>query len=222
MKKYIPLVFIIFLLVVAYFCFNQNVGESNKYNLSSQIEYNYFNLYTQRYNAECMFGVREINFDYDGKSTEKVEYGIFKITFLFQNNYAKNIDVNLKINNKINQYKFEQNPFDGSFMCDICKTYYENDLIEIMVNNIDDNYKNFTPISNAWKIDYKKAINIIFNYSKNFVKNNKNSFEGFLTIIYNKNLKDTEYFWCYRFVTNDRYNKLYVIDVNSGDIVLIS
>ena len=223
MKK-ILLTFVssVLIFMILYVCFYGSFGKSIKYNVTSQIEYDFFNLNTDRYFAECYFGEREEYFEYDGNSTQKVEYGIFRVVMLALSDYTQNLKANIKINNEEKVYILEKNPFDNSFMCDICRICTQNDCIEIMIENIDYNFKSLNCISLNWKIDYKSALNLSFKYLKDFALKNNNNFEGYLTIVYNKNLTDTLYFWCYRIVTKNNQVKLVVFDTNFGDIILMS
>ena len=223
MKKFV-LVFVVCLILFVfgalYFC--GSFGQSNQYNVTSQIEYNFFNLTAKRYFAECYFGERESVFEYDGNSTPKVEYGIFRVILNFSSDYAQSINAYIKINGKEKIYILEKNPFDNSFMCDICKVYYDDADIQILIENIDDDYQQFSSVSSNWNIDFQKAMNLSFKYLKNFAIKNTNNFEGYLTIVYNRNLVDTQYFWCYRLVTKDNQVKLVLFDTNLGDVILMS
>ena len=223
MKKFLCVfVSVLIIFITLYICFYGSYGKSKQYSVTSQIEYNFFNLSTDRYLAECYFGEREEYFEYDGNSTQKVEYGIFRVIMFALSDCTQNLKANIKINNKEKIFILEKNPFDNSFMCDICQICDDNDCIEIIIENIDNNYQKFNCISANWNINYKKAINMSFKYLKEFALKNNNNFEGYLTIVYNKNLTDTLYFWCYRIVTKDNQVKLVVIDTNFGDVVLMS
>ncbi len=222
MKKYFCFVIIFVVFIVSYYFLNNNISVSKKHNMSSQIEYNYFNLQAERYFAECNFGVRELYFEYDGESTQKVDYGIFRVVLNFSSDYAKSLNAVIKINDKTVDVVLEKNPFDNSFMCDICKVCSVDDDIEILIENIDFFYNKFNPVTSTWNIDYQKALDLSFIYLNDFIKQNKKSCEGYLTIIYSKYELETTYFWCYRVVTNDHQTRLVVFDINKGDIVLMS
>ena len=200
----------------------QSITKSEKYNLCSQLEYNYFNVKADRYFAECYSGLRESYFEYDGVPTQKVEYGIFRVVLDIPSNYAKVLYANIKINDLCFDIIMEKNPFDDSYMSDCCKIFASDDNIGIMIENIDYNHNDFSHVSDTWLIDYKEAIDIAFKTLDGFIKENKSICEGYLTIIYNKNNNDTLYFWSYRIVTKNNKSVLVVIDVYNGDVVLIS
>lgn len=222
MKKFMPYLLIFLLFIIACLIFNLSYGKNSQVKLSSQIQYNYFSLKVDRYFAECYFGLRENNFEYDGISTEKVEYGIFKINLYGNNDYAKKINVNIKINNNEKIYILEKNPFDNTFMCDIGKIYSDEDTIEILVENVDDDYNTMQSISADWKINHNLALKNGFNYLKKFIFQNKNNCECYLTIIYNNGDAETSYFWAFKVITTNSKSKLVVITPDNGDIVLMS
>lgn len=188
--------------------------------LTSQLQYNYFYTQTNRYFAECNFGIREIDFEYNGIATSKLEYGIFKVNLYKNNNYATKLNATIKINNKSYVYILEKNPFDSSFMCDIKKSYGDNDIIEIYIENIDDCFNEFISKSKDWSVNYNYILKKGFKSLKHFIKNNKNC-ECYLTIIYNKYNQQTSYYWMFKALSNNGESKIVIFDIN-GDIVLKS
>ena len=211
---------IIFLIGLSFYAFfGVDYGE---YFYTSQIEYGYYIANSSRYFAEFNFGQREAIFEYDGVPTTKVEYGIFKITLKEPNNYADNLSGKVNINDQVQTIILEKNPFDDSFMCDIEKIAIDETQILLCLDNLDDDYIEFVPKFKEWGIKYPKALKMGYTYLREFRDKNKNCFEGYLTIVRNNQIDDTQYFWCYRVINKTSDVKLVVFDVENGDIVLMS
>lgn len=201
-----------------------SISSSKKYNLTSQIQYNYFLLKNDNYIAELSCGLREDNFDYDGISNNKLEYGILKVEIYGFTGYASNIDVVLNISDKNYPYILEKNPFDNSYMCDLEFIIQNNNKIKLKINAIDNNFNEFECVSNLWKMNYKSAQQKGYDVYNSFIKeNNKNnkSCECYLTVIYN-GYQNTNYYWVFKVQTTDLKSKMIVIDTNTCEIVLKS
>ena len=195
------------------------------YNMSSQLQHNYFMKTTDRYFVEFYSGEREKIFEYNGVSTDKVQYGIFSIKLYGDNNYAKFLNAFVKLNGKEYIFVLEKNPFNATFMCDVGKVFTNDANIEILVENIDDDYVKLDCISNSFNVNYYGALEKGFNILKNFIKqNSKNnkSCECYLTIVYNKYDDNTNYFWVFMVKNNNLQSKNAVIDAFSGEVLFIS
>ncbi len=221
MKKILIITFSL-IIVALIFCFLP-YGASEKYNLMSNIQQNYYCVQTERYFAEFYCGERESVFEYDGYSKPKMQYGIFRIKVFGNVNYANSINIIAKIDDKKLQLCLEKNPFDNTFMCDIEKIYNSNS-VEIFVENIDEKFNVLQNISSNWNFDYNNAINKGFDELKDFIsENNKkgNSCECYLSIIYNKYNFETNYFWSFNVRTSAFKSKTVVFQVEDGESVLI-
>ncbi len=225
MKKHLIFVIIILASVLGLLCINLYFGRSQMYNMSSQLQHNYFMKTTDRYFAEFYSGEREQSFEYNGISTPKIAYGIFSIKLFGDNNYAKSLNAFVKLNG--NEYIFilEKNPFNGTFMCDVGSVFKDDANIEILIENIDDGYVKLDCVSNSFKINCYRALEKGFDTLKSFIKeNSKNnkSCECYLTIAYNKFDEETNYFWVFMVKSSNLQSKNAVIDVFSGDVLFVS
>ena len=212
-------VFAFIIICIISFC---TLGESKKFNMMSQIQYNYFFLKEERYVAEFSCGLREEVFDYDGVSTSKVHYGIIKVKLLNSNNYASRIKIYLSINKKSQDFILEKNPFEDNFVTDTYLFIKETDIVEIFVENVNTEYKQMNCISKHWISDCHKVLNISFKENKQFIKeNSKNgkSCECYLSVIYNKYQDTTNYYWLFQIYTSSLKSKYIVLDVNDLEIV---
>lgn len=224
MKKIIFCISLVIIYVIIFCLTHLSNTETKQYNLTSQIQHNYYILKTDKYSAELSCGLREDDFECDGISNEKIEYGILEVYINGFTDYADKIDVILNINGKNYAYILEKNPFKNSFVCDIGFIIkYDND-INFKINSIDDKFFKFECVSNTWKVNYKDAQKKGFNILKSFIKQNsknKKTCECYLTAIYN-DLENSKYFWLFQVQTSKLTSKIVVIDVNTCEIVLKS
>lgn len=221
MKKLLIIVAIL-IVVTTGICFLP-YGKSDKYNMMSMIQHNYYALETERYFAEFYCGERENNFQYDGFSQPKLQFGIFRVKLFGSVNYANNLDIIIKIDNQQRELSLAKNPFDNTFMCDIEKIY-DNSEIEIFVKNIDENFNSMKNISQDWNFGYEKVIDKGFDVLQNFINDNKkngNSCECYVSVIYNKFNAQTNYFWNFNIRTSDFKSKTVVFDVSYGESILM-
>lgn len=220
MKKIFFISIFVLIGFVLFYILNFGISDTTMYNITSQIQYNYFLLVNDKYKAEFSSGLREDYYEYDGISNPKVEYGIIKVSLNSFSGYAKEIEISLKIDGKVFSYILEKNPFEDCFMCDIEQIIQEKNKIEIFVNNIDDDYQILECISSLWKTDYKKAQRYSFNILKDFIKQNlKLNCECYLTIECEDNIN---YYWFFKVQTSKLESKIIVFDINTCEIVLKS
>ena len=222
MKKIVIIILILCSIFLLWFFKNGEIGESQKLNISSQIQYSLFVLNTDKYTAELSFGIREDDFEYDGKSNSKLEYGVLKVFIKGFTGYANKIETVLSIESQNYVYELEKNPFDNMFVCDMQKIINGNKNIQIQIPLLDEMFYSFENISKNWKIDYKVALNIGFKEMKGFILENNNaskSCEIYLTAIDNGR-HDTEYFWLFKVQTSQLKTKIIVIDTKTCEIVL--
>ena len=222
MKKYLGIAAVV-VFILLFIILKLPLGASDKYNICSQILISYFCVNNNNYFAEFSSGQREINFDYDGISNKKTDYGVFKIKLKTFTGYANNINVSVKINDKITEYILDKNPFDNSFMCDI-ETLINNDAkIKILVDNIDINYTELNCISNGWNVGYNKAFNVGYNNLNDYIKQkNKNNIncECFLTVTSKTQNNEIICYWIFSVKSSDLKTKNILIDVNNCEIIL--
>lgn len=212
---------IIICAVVLLLCIkNISFGENYKYQISSQIQYNIFNIKTEKYTAKLSSGIREEDFEYDGKSSSKLEYGLIEVSIKGFTDYAKEIDIVINLDKQNTVYTLEKNPFNNSFVCDIGKTIKDNNIIKVQIPLIDEAFYELECISSMWPTNYKHALNVGFNEFRSFIKQSS-SCEIYLTIV-DGDANDNNYFWLFRVQTIQLKTKILVIDIKTGEIVLKS
>ena len=189
--------------------------------MCSQIEFGYMNLFTDRYFAEYSFGEREEEFEMNGISTEKVKYGLLKIQFFENTNFANTINVNVIVDEENLFVILEKNPFENNYVCDIEKL---GKNIEIKIENIDDEFEKLDYISNGWKSSYKQALEKCVKFLDKEIKTNKKNgikSEIYVTIIYGDTEENKNYFWNFILVNSQYKSKNIVLDVNTLDFLVI-
>ena len=219
MKKFFVFFILIPLLFVCVYFVYKDVGKSKIYNNSSQIEQNYFNVKTNRYFAEIYFGEREIIYEFDGISTPKKDYGLIKVNVFNDDNNAKNVNCILKINDKSINLNLIKNPFENNFVFDVEILCKNTDIIEIFIPNIDEDFNKMNCISQNFKSNYNQALEMGYNFFKEFIKNNK--YECYLTILFEKFNNNTNYFWSFVLQTTDYKSKSLIMDIDDLSVLFV-
>ena len=171
--------------------------------------------------VEVYCGQREKQFEYDGVSTSKVDYGIIKICF-DEKLEQSTIDISFQVNEKKTNLTLEKNPFDQSYMIDIEKQISSNSVVKINILNsvyeeiiVDCQSKN-------WQITDKEALEIAGESLQQFmIENSKNNldYECYLKVVHNVQDGKRLYFYTFSIKTNQHKNSGVVIDVNTGEVL---
>ena len=173
---------------------------------------------------EVYSGQRESQFEYDGISTPKVDYGIIKICF-DEKKDQNTIDISLQLDNELSSFTLEQNPFDQSYMVDIEKQISQNTVVKIKI--LDNNSQEIIVDcqSKKWKISDKDALEIAGKSLKDFfAENSKNGldYECYLKVVHNIQDGERLYFYTFSVKTTQGKSVNIVIDVNNGEVLVKS
>ena len=174
--------------------------------------------------VEVYCGQREQIFEYDGISTQKVDYGIVKVCFN-QKTEAKTIDAQLKIEDEVLDITLEQNPFDQSYMVDIEKQISKNANISLKIFDISTEEITVECQSKKWKISDKQALEIVGKSLQQFMSENSknnNNYECYLKVVHNIQDGQRLYFYTFSVKTTQQKSANVLIDVYSGDVLVKS
>ena len=221
MRKYIYIFSILFLFCGVLALTHIGLSASQKYNMCSQIEFTQFYAKNTKYEATIKVGERESEFEFDGKSTNLVQYALLEVNLVSRGGYAKSLDVIILVANKKILATLVKNPFKESFIVDFAEKICESDEIKIWVDKVDDNYTKLDCVTKDWKSTYSKALDKGFcEYEKFILQKRKNgkSCECYLTIA--KNVEKDIYFWNFTIRTSDFDTKSMLLDVESLDVLI--
>lgn len=182
----------------------------------SECTKNIFTYVCDDYNLTVTSGTREQDYQFDGKTSELVDFLLVALAYSSPHS-EQTIDFVININGTDYSGILEKNPYKSNYMCDIKKSVDENDEITIKF----DNKENKLVCKNKdFEIDYEKAISIAtgeFNENlKSYTKNKKNLYECYLKILYKPEISEN-FYWYFLVKADKQYN--FVIDTMSGNII---
>lgn len=163
-------------------------------------------------------GMREEPFKMDGTKGKMVEYGVVVVRDL--SNLMKKLSFELEIDGQIIVANFEKNPFDGTFVFDICKKVGKNAQIKLKIDGSQDALL-LENVSQHWSCNQTKALNVFVNAKRDKllenVKNGKFEGEIFVKIVGEEVSNDMFYYiLC---VTKNGEVLSTLVDVNTCEIV---
>lgn len=223
MKKFAFVLVIIMLFLSVYFMWNLSFGNSQKYNLCSQIEQYIFYAKAEKYEATIKVGERESCFDYDGVSNKRTNYALLEITPNNFNENVKSLQLIIYIGSSRRNVTLVKNPFKSSFLVDLETKIDKTEKVLVWVEKVDsEKFLQLENISLNFSTSYKKAIDLGFLAYKKFIKQNTKDggCEVFLTIQQNKDFET--YFWKFFVVTSKRQTKTLLIDTKTPEILIMT
>ena len=103
-------------------------------------------------------GERERDYDLTGTKTPLVDFGV--LTVKFDNDIGNTLPkFELMVNDKLFSGELEKNPFDGSFVFDICTQVEDDDEITLKLIDFDQNLK-LVCVSSSWASNWEDAVEI--------------------------------------------------------------
>lgn len=174
-----------------------NINTLVKNNLS---EYRSGICYGESTNLSATFtmGKREDPYVLNGKKENLVEFGVLTITFYEELSIAPSYT--LMIDTIQYSGKLEKNPFDGTYVADICREVSASAdvYLKVLGGGINESL-NLINVSKDWQVSYKKALKIAseeFSEAlKNYIKRNSLQAEVFLKIVGNLEEGTKNIYW---------------------------
>ena len=222
MKKIFVIVLLFFIFALTYFIKNFPITNIDKNQVFSQIQYSLYSFDNNYIKIELSFGEREEPFNDDGKPTKNVGYSLLEVEMINKETNTNFLFVNIKINNKTNRYKLRKNPFKNSFVEDIKINNKSDDIFEVNIENLDNNFYKLNCITNLFKFSYKDAQKRCIDEYNNYffyILNNNKKFECDLTIAKGYEAKIV-YFWKLKILATDFEQKYALFDTNTLDLIL--
>lgn len=178
------------------------------------------NLYvgeSENLQVSLISGKREKDYVVNGFCTEPTEFGV--LTFMFKTDVALPETVNYVLTVGTTRYDgvLEQNPYDGSFVCDVKKIIESSEVIsaKIIAGEFVESVEVKSVTSN-WNVNADNALKLACSELKQelntFIENDEFYAECYIKIINDPDVDKDNYFWYVNFV--GRNNKTYAVVIN--------
>jgi len=199
----------------------------NYYNLAkgslSEIRYNLFEGESTSYNISLTCGEREKNYVMDGKSGEKVEFGV---VFLQPkaNVFVTAPSFEITVNQTKYTGDFEQSPFDSSLAGDFGKKVSDTDTITVKItNNGITEEATLTCVSCSFAVKALDALQIAVDEMAEqlllLTNNGKISVEVYIKIISDTSSAVASKMWFVSFYSAENDEVSAIIDPESGEVI---
>lgn len=165
---------------------------------------NYFEGESQNYYVSFSSGIRESPYILNGKSEQKVEFGVVTIK---PKNFVgdESITYNVCANNDEYIGEFERSPYDDTYAGDINKKVDDDCVLVIKINNgSGEEQAVMTNISKTFKINSQEALLIAINGARDsFSSFKQKDFEIYIKIVADFTNKITEKYYLIMFLDVD-------------------
>lgn len=190
----------------------------------SEVRYNLFETRNEEINIKFTSGFREDPYILNGKSENKVEFGVITVKFLTNtSNKTNKPSFIITLNEMDYDGVFELNPFDQTYVADISTFVLDDEKISILVTWQDFSFSGeLKNISSSFNCNHSKALNIFIKEFKKYInaliKENKD-FEVYVKIINDPSLElNYNYFYvCLITTTGESYSL--IIDPFSQEVL---
>lgn len=188
----------------------------------SEIRYNIFTGTSGMISATFMCGKREKNYVINGYSGPLIDFGIITVSINSANYDTQNIKAIVTIDTHRHEEVLEQNPFDGTYVCDIKTTTNASDLTLKLFFGDQTEQLTLTNISQNWKVDCNKALKIATKTTKQVLKKQiQSSFKGevYVKIIEDTKVNKGNYYWYVSFVCRNGETHTVLIDPTTAKVL---
>lgn len=189
----------------------------------SEVRYNIFLAKNDEFTVTFMSGKREIDYEINGYNTKLIDFGI--LTLIVNDKKIKKQDIicTLKINNKMYNVDFEQNPYDMSFVSDIKQIVSNFDKLNANLTINKKIYKmELENINSNWNITWEEALKIAISSNKKniskLIDGKEFCGEAYVKILYDDEISNDFYYYV-NFVNRNGNNYAVMIEINSGEIL---
>lgn len=187
------------------------------------------NLFTAQdslYTVTLSSGMRENNYNYDGKIDEKVEFGVLTLMRNDSNPLANDTyTYTITINEEELSGTMEKSPVDNSYAVDIGKLVADDTVVNVKIKFTGYQFnQDLINTSNDFSVDKKAALTLANKELKDDIKNilsdKNNKIEVVMKIL--KDSSNTEinrFYWYIGVISTNGETLGLLIDTNSGDII---
>lgn len=162
-------------------------------------------------------GFREKDYVVNGFCTESVEFGVLTFVFKVEHSLPETINYVLTVGTIRFDGLLEQNPYDGSYVCDVKKLIDSTDVIsaKIIAGDFVESVE-IKSVSESWNVNYDNALRLACLELKteltSFIENDEFYGECYIKIINDEEVGKDNYFWYVNFVS--RKGKTYAVVIN--------
>lgn len=215
MKKFLFIVFLLFFTIIFFIsCKNENKIENN----ISEITKIYFQGENSDGDLSCSISVgeREEPYKIDGVHNPNCDFSL--VVLKTEKYVSDSIDVELKVNGEIRNVTLYFHPVNNVYINDLGYALNEDDVIEL---NYDGESLIIDNISKDFKVNYKRALEISFDYLSQKI-DELYSDDGFMGECYLKilsNTKDNRLFWHFSIQSQGGESINIVISIEDGQVI---
>lgn len=220
---------ILILTMLAVFIFGLTACGKSSVNLQDYLIEERNNLFTAQdnlYSVTFSSGMREKNYNYDGKVDEKVEFGVLTLIRndsnpLANDNYAYTITIDGEELSGV----MEKSPVDNSYAVDIGKKVEDTAEINVSIKFTGYTFKqDLINTSKDFSVDKAAAIKLankeLKEDLKNITEDKNNKIEVVMKILKDFSNQDiNRYYWYIGVISTNGETLGILIDTNSGDII---
>ena len=220
MKKFVVLALVCALEFIFPFGCSMNLVSAVENNLS-EIRKNVFEGKNDSLIVSFMSGVREEPYEYNGKSEENIDFGIFTVYF---NEFVGSYKVPFvaTINDEKFEGMIEKHPFNESYMVDI--GYVAPDDAEIIISINNGAGVVLENISSSWNVNWEQALELGKTYLNDelneILSAGKFEAECYLKPVTDEEFISGQYFWAFSIINTNFQKYIVIFDVNSGDLLV--
>lgn len=227
-KKKILLYTVVAIVLVALLCVgllltgcSANISTLVKKNLS---EYRSGICYGEsaNFNATFTTGKREDPYVLNGKKEKLVEFGVLTITFNEEPTTPPSYT--LMIDTLQYSGKLERNPFNGTYVADICREVSDSTdvYLKVLGGGVNESV-NLTNVSKYWEVSYKKALKIagdeFSEVLQNYIKGSSLKAEVFLKIVGDLDDGTKNIYWYVCVLCQNGDTLACIVDPQTGEIL---
>lgn len=189
----------------------------------SEIRYNLYAGQTSLGEVTFMSGQRESEYIINGENTPLTDFGL--LTFVpAGSSDVQQARYHMVADEQVFEGNFEKNPFDQSWVADV-ETILENveNFTVQLTLDTEQVEATLSSVTAAWTVNHEKAIEIgcsALNLElKAWMKNGTFPAEGYVKIIHDATLNNTDYYWYVNFVNQNGEHVAVIIDPVSKEIL---
>lgn len=213
------LIFLFTLIPFSFSCKSSQKQESIVKNSLSEYRKNLFVGFGSTFTVTFTSGEREELYIMDGKKNTLQDFGVLTLKF---NSLPANLpQFELKVNANTFVGTLEKNPYDNTFVYDICSQVEDIDTLALYIVDFDETVK-LSCISSSWEYNYLSALNIFENKFKSEInsqiENNILNGEIYIKIV-SDNEKMENIYWYVLLVCKNGDMYALLIDTKTGQII---
>lgn len=213
------LIFLFTLIPFSFSCKSSQKQESIVKNSLSEYRKNLFVGFGSTFTVTFTSGEREEPYIMDGNKNSLQDFGVLTLKF---NSLPANLpQFELKVNANTFVGTLEKNPYDNTFVYDICSQVEDIDTLTLYIVDFDETVK-LSCISSSWEYNYLSALNIFENKFKSEInsqiENNILNGEIYIKIV-SDNEKMENIYWYVLLVCKNGDMYALLIDTKTGQII---